>query len=225
MIEKRKTKNDKRHGSVPVVVRRLSFVVCCATLVAGCHTDMWTQPKALPQQESDVLPGGQVSQMPVEGTIARGRLHEDKAFYTGFVDKKSYVTQLPATLIIDGEKLDTTTDLVKILQRGKERFMVFCSHCHGAVGDGKGMIAQRGLELRRPPATYHTDRLRKLPIGHFFDVITHGYGAMYSYSYRVEPNDRWAIAAYIRALQLSLNARAIDLPADGPTEPAPGEAE
>jgi mono/diheme cytochrome c family protein len=223
MINKRKSKNEKRKWIRSDVVRRLSFIVCLAIFLAGCHTDMWTQPKALPQQESDVLPGGQVSQMPVEGTIARGRLHEDREFYTGFVDKKSYVTQLPASIVIDGEKLDTTADLAKILARGKERFMIFCSHCHGALGDGKGMIAQRGLELRRPPATYHTDRLRKMPIGHFFDVITHGYGAMYSYAYRVEPNDRWAVAAYIRALQLSQNARAIDLPAEGIPESAQGE--
>lgn len=199
------------------VLRYWGFAAAAALFVAGCHTDMWTQPKALPQQASDVLPNGQVSQQPVAGTVPRGGLRTDAAFYTGFKDGK-LVTELPTTLEIEGERLSTATDLYKILRRGKERFNIFCTHCHGAAGDGKGMIAQRGLELRRPPATYHTDRLRQMPIGHFFDVITHGYGAMYSYAYRVEPNDRWAIAAYIRALQLSQNARGSDLPEENQTE-------
>lgn len=185
-----------------------------ALLAAGCHTDMWTQPKALPQQSSDILPNGQVSQMPVEGTVARGRLRDDEGFYTGFENGK-LVKELPATLVIDGETLSTQTDLAKILRRGKDRFEIFCTHCHGALGDGKGMIAQRGLELRRPPATYHTDRLREMAIGHFFDVQTNGYGAMFSYASRIEPSDRWAIAAYIRALQLSQNATGEEIPPGG----------
>jgi len=183
---------------------------------------MWTQPKALPQQANDVLPNGQVSQLPVEGTVARGRFKEDEGFHTGFRNGKM-LKELPATLVIDGEKLSTTNDLGKILERGKDRFDIFCTHCHGALGDGKGMIAKRGLELRRPPATYHTDRLREMPIGHFFDVQTKGYGAMFSYASRIEPNDRWAIAAYIRALQLSQNATGEDLPAGGANGGQPQE--
>lgn len=190
---------------------RLSLCASVAIVMAGCHTDMWTQPKALPQQESDVLPSGQVSQHPVEGTVPRGRARTDEAFYTGY-EKGKLVTKLPERLVIDGETLSTATDLEKILRRGKERFTIYCSPCHGQLGDGKGMIATRGLELRRPPATYHTDRLRKMPIGHFFDVQTSGFGAMFSYAARVEPNDRWAIAAYIRALQLSQNAKPEDVP-------------
>jgi len=178
---------------------------------------MWTQPKALPQQASDVLPNGQVSQLPVEGTVARGNLRADEGFYTGF-EKGKLLTELPPTVVIEGETLSTKTDLAKILKRGQNRFDIFCSHCHGGLGDGKGMIARRGLELRRPPATYHTDRLREMPIGHFFDVQTNGYGAMFSYASRIEPNDRWAIAAYIRALQLSQNASGGDMPAGGTTE-------
>jgi mono/diheme cytochrome c family protein len=178
---------------------------------AGCHTDMWTQPKALPQQSSDVLPNGQVSQLPVEGTVPRGGLRTNEAFFTGFKDGK-LVAELPETLTIEGKKFSTRAELATVMRRGKDRFEIFCTHCHGAAGDGKGMIAQRGLELRRPPATYHSDRLREIPIGHFFDVMTHGYGAMFSYASRVTPDDRWAIAAYIRALQLSQNARGSDLP-------------
>jgi mono/diheme cytochrome c family protein len=172
---------------------------------------MWTQPKSLPQQESEVLPNNMVSQLPPEGTVARGRYRGDEAFYTGFRNGK-LVAELPATLTLDGEKIETRSNLITVLKRGKERFEIFCTHCHGATGDGKGMIALRGLELRRPPATYHTDRLRQMPIGHFFDVMTNGFGAMYPYSYRVEPDDRWAIAAYIRALQKSQNVKAAEIP-------------
>jgi mono/diheme cytochrome c family protein len=172
---------------------------------------MWTQKKVLPQQSSDFFADGMGSRMKVEGTVARGRLRADDAFYTGFENGKM-VNVLPETLVIDGEKLDTRKDLAKILARGKERFTIFCTHCHGQLGDGQGMIAKRGLELRRPPASYHTDRLRNMPLGHFFDVITSGFGAMFSYASRVEPNDRWAIVAYIRALQLSQNAKAADVP-------------
>jgi mono/diheme cytochrome c family protein len=100
---------------------------------------------------------------------------------------------------------------MEMLERGQQQFNVYCAPCHGRVGTGQGMVAMRGL--RRPPS-YHTERLRNAPIGHFFEVITNGYGAMYSYAARVKPEDRWAIAAYIRALQLSQNAGPQDLPPD-----------
>jgi len=96
------------------------------------------------------------------------------------------------------------------IKRGQDRFNIYCTPCHGRVGDGNGMIAQRGFNLRRPVASYHTDRLRGMPVGYFYDVITNGYGAMYSYASRIEPEDRWAVVAYIRALQLSQHA----VPAD-----------
>ena len=97
----------------------------------------------------------------------------------------------------------------EMLDRGRERFDIFCAVCHGQTGEGNGMIVQRGFP---PPPSYHIDRLRQAPVGHFYDVITHGYGIMYSYANRVSVEDRWAIAAYIRALQLSHNARADQLP-------------
>jgi len=98
----------------------------------------------------------------------------------------------------------------EVLERGQQRFEIYCAVCHGRTGDGNGMIVQRGFP---PPPSYHIDRLRQAPVGHFFDVMTHGYGVMYSYAARVEPRDRWAIAAYIRVLQLSHNAKLQDVPA------------
>jgi mono/diheme cytochrome c family protein len=99
---------------------------------------------------------------------------------------------------------------LELLKRGQERFNIYCSPCHGRLGDGKGMISQRGFNVRRPVASYHSDRLRKMPVGYFYDVITNGYGAMYSYASRVEPEDRWAIVSYIRVLQLSQHASTAD---------------
>lgn len=97
----------------------------------------------------------------------------------------------------------------KVLLRGQERYNIYCSPCHGMTGDGDGMIVRRGFSQ---PPTYHQTRLRKAPVGHFFDVITNGYGAMYSYGSRIEPEDRWAIVAYVRALQLARDAKVSDVP-------------
>lgn len=170
-------------------------------LMAGCHTDLWVQPKIRPQHESEFYPDGSSSRPLVPGTIARDHLREDDAFFTGFKDGK-LLTQIP---------IKVTKDL---LMRGQERFHIYCIPCHGQLGDGQGMIAKRGFTLRRPIASYHTDRLRAMPIGHFYDVITNGYGAMYSYASRVEPQDRWAIASYIRALQLAQHAKPQDATPD-----------
>ncbi len=165
--------------------------------MAGCHTDMWVQPKTKPQSESKFFPDGQASRPLVAGTIARDHLREDEGFFTGARAGK-WLDQIPM-------KVDEA-----LVKRGQDRFKTFCTPCHGQLGDGKGMIAQRGLQLRRPVATYHTQRLRDMPVGHFYDVITNGYGAMYSYASRIEPQDRWAVVAYIRALQLSQHAPASD---------------
>lgn len=129
----------------------------------------------------------------VPGTIARGHLRLDEGFFTGQENGK-WMDSIPV-------KVDRA-----LLARGQERFNIYCTPCHGRLGDGNGMIAHRGFSLRRPVASYHTDRLRKMPVGYFYDVITNGYGAMYSYASRVEPQDRWAIVSYIRALQLSQHA-------------------
>lgn len=168
-----------------------------ALFVAGCHTDMWRQPRQEPLDASEFFADGQANRPLVPGTVARDHLREDDAFFTG-VRAKKWIDEIP---------LPVTKEL---LRRGQERFNIYCTPCHGRLGDGNGMIAHRGFSLRRPPGNYHTDRLRNMPAGHFYDVITNGYGAMFSYASRVEPQDRWAIVAYIRALQLSQNADTAD---------------
>ena len=166
---------------------------------AGCHTDMWVQPKTEPLEDSSFFADKASARPLVPGTVARGHLEEDTAYYTGRDDNGKLVTSIPIKSL-------TPDQMKAFLLRGQERFKIYCTPCHGQLGDGQGMISKRGLALRRPPADYHTDRLRAMPIGHFYDVITNGYGVMFSYASRVEPEDRWAIAAYIRALQLSEHA-------------------
>lgn len=184
-----------------------------AISVVGCNTDMWVQTKSAPLSESELFGDRAASRPLVMGTVPRGHLREDGAFYTGIVNKQ-WVDQIP--LPVNAE----------LLRRGQDRFDIYCSPCHGRIGDGKGMIAQRGFNVQRPIGNYHTDRLRKMPVGHYYDVITNGYGAMYSYASRVEPQDRWAIVAYIKALQLSQHASVNDLNAtqkeqlNKPAEPA-----
>ena len=136
------------------------------------------------------------------------------------------MTQIPVQQAIAAEpKYLKIDNFKKFLERGQERFTIYCTPCHGQLGNGDGMIAARGLALKRKPATYHTDRLRKMPVGHFFDVITNGYGVMYSYGARVEVPDRWAIAAYIRVLQMSQNVRLSDLPTSQQSKVQPQPAE
>lgn len=177
---------------------KVALVASTGFLLAGCHTDMWQQPKVKAQSKNDFFADGLGSRQPVRGTVPFGEVRADKAFYTGYENGK----------LVETFPVPVTKELIL---RGKERFEVFCSHCHGAIGDGKGMIAQRGFTLARPVATYHTDRLREMPVGHFFDVMTTGYGAMFPFSARVRPLDRWAIAAYIRTLQYSQNRNVSEL--------------
>jgi len=182
------------------MAKNLQFVLgglAVMMVLSGCHTDMWRQPKTEPLGESEFFADGQASRPLVPGTIARGYERKDDLFFTG-VDNGKWTNRLPVPLTR------------KLLDRGQERYNIYCSPCHGRIGDGNGMIAHRGFTLRRPVGNYHTDRLRKMPLGHFYDVITNGYGAMYSYSSRIEPQDRWAVVAYIRALQLSQYADPID---------------
>lgn len=176
------------------------LLIGATVLLAGCHTDMWVQPKETPQTASRHFPGESSARPLVQHTVPRGFLHEDDRFFTGMENGK-LIKELP---------LQVSKEL---LSRGQERFNIFCSPCHGRLGNGKGMIAQRGFSLARPVATYHTDRMRAMPIGHFYDVITNGYGTMFSYASRIEPQDRWAIAAYIRVLQFSQHASEADLAA------------
>ena len=180
---------------------RWIMLVVCGVFLAGCNEellrqDMANQPKNKPLSESDFFADGRSARPIPEGTVARGQLRADKVFYTG-KSGDAYVDKLPFPLTR------------QVLDRGRERFDIYCTPCHGHLGNGLGMIVQRGL--KRPPS-YHIDRLRQVPVGYFYDVITNGFGAMADYSAQVAPRDRWAIAAYIRVLQFSQNASLQDVP-------------
>lgn len=162
--------------------------------LAGCapvRQDMATQPKAKPLAPSDFFADGRSARPIVENTVAHGSLRNDALA----ISKDSNEFPLPITQ--------------ELLERGQDRFQIFCTPCHGLQGDGNGMAAVRGM---KHPPTYHQDRLRQAPNGYFYDVMTNGFGQMLNYSAQIPPSDRWAIVAYIRALQLSRNAKAADLP-------------
>src|SRR5947209_7890993 len=180
------------------MIARTSLAFLCAALCVACRNDMYNQPKKKPLAESEFFKDGTSARPIPVNTVARENAVEDVPFSTGLINGV-YVTQLPTTLTPE------------LLARGRERFDIHCAVCHRATGDGDGMIVERGFP--RPPSL-HLNRLRNAPIGHFYDVITNGYGVMYAYASRIEPADRWAISAYIRALQLSHNAQASDVPAD-----------
>jgi hypothetical protein len=165
---------------------------------SGCRQDMHVQPRYNPYEPTDFFDDGQSARMPVAGTVPRGELSlgPQELLYTGKVNGAvAEVFPFPVTR--------------EIMNRGQERFNIYCTPCHGMAGEGDGMIVQRGF---RSPPSFHVDRLRTAPAGHFFDVITNGFGVMYAYGSRVPPRDRWAIIAYIRALQLSRHASIDDVP-------------
>jgi mono/diheme cytochrome c family protein len=173
---------------------------------------MQDQPKYLAYRGSESFEDSLSSRPLVEGTVPRGYLREDVAFYTGkggtaSVAKDSTGKPIAGNADVNEFPLPITHEL---LDRGQERYNISCSPCHGVLGDGRGMIVNRGF---RPPPTYHQDRLRQAPLGHFFDVITNGFGVMPDYAMQIPPHERWAIIAYIRALQLSQNAKLADVPA------------
>jgi len=178
----------------------------------GVRFDMQDQPRYKAYKESDFFKDKRASRDMPEGTVARGQLHENKAFYTGKIDNPNLNAPVATTTDASGNTLVSSfpNDIdefpvpvtKELIDRGQERFNIYCIVCHGPVGNGDGMIVRRGFP--KPP-TYHDDRLRNAPVGHFFDVITNGWGKMNSYAYQVQPADRWAIAAYIRTLQTSQN--------------------
>ncbi len=181
-----------------------------ASLLSGCRQDMQDQPKYIPLRPSSFFDDGRSERPLVDGTVARGHLNADPAFYTGKIDNKPVDTvPFPVTRAV--------------LERGQQRYNIYCSPCHGMTGAGNGMIAQRGFN-HPPPQSYHIDRLRQAPIGYFFDVISNGLGAMPDYAAQIEPRDRWAIAAYVRVLQYSQNASIDDVPADARAELTKGGA-
>lgn len=163
-----------------------------------CRRDMADQPHREPMEASTFFADGAASRPPPEHTLARGQLHEDAHFHTGKMGAE-YAATFPAPV--------TRAQL----ERGRERYDIFCSVCHGIAGMGNGIIVQRGFP---PPPSLHIDRLRDAPPGYFFEVITQGHGLMYPYASRVDAADRWAIISYIRALQLSRHASLADADAE-----------
>jgi len=185
---------------------------CLFAAGCGVRSDMQDQPRYKAYKKSDFFTDGRAMRDLPEGTVARGLLKENKAFYTGKIDNPDPNAQAQTTTAANGNTLMTTfpnmidefpVPVTKALvDRGQERFNIYCIVCHGAVGAGDGMIVRRGFV--KPP-TYHDDRLRNAPVGHFFDVITNGFGRMNSYAAQIPAADRWAIVAYIRTLQASQN--------------------
>jgi mono/diheme cytochrome c family protein len=191
-------------GALARPVERSSTAVSCAAVLAllvlcsACRLDMQVQPRVNPLAKSDFFPDQRSARPPVDGTVARGQLHEDTYFYTGKIgNTPGDYMPFPVTR--------------EVLDRGRERYNIFCAPCHSRLGDGNGFVPSRGF-ARKPPS-YHIPRLQKAPVGYFYDVITEGFGTMPDYSSQIPPQDRWNIVAYVRALQLSQNATMADVPA------------
>jgi mono/diheme cytochrome c family protein len=189
---------EKRRGKAASCL----VAVFCVLAFAGCRQDMHNQPKYRPLRASAFFRDGSSARPLVEGTVARGTLQEDETFFTGKVGGTP-VTEMPFP--VDEQVLD----------RGEERFNIYCTPCHDRTGSGRGMVVQRGY---RQPPSFHDERLRAAPPGHFFDVMTNGFGAMPDYRAQIAPRDRWAVVAYIRALQLAQRASPSDIPGGDPTK-------
>ena len=173
------------------------MLLVAIALTSACRLDMHVQPRQNPLSYSDFYADHRSARPPVEGTVARGQLNADTYFYTGKIgNNPGDVMPFPVTR--------------DVLERGRERYDIYCAPCHSRVGDGNGFIPSRGFP-RKPPS-YHIARLQKAPLGYFYDVMTNGFGIMPDYASQITPQDRWNIVAYIRALQLSQNATADDVP-------------
>lgn len=168
-------------------------------LLLGCRQDMYDQPRQKPLSRSDFFADGASARQPPEGAVPRRAPGDEDAYASALTKAGTFIDEPPFPIDLE------------TLQRGRERFAIFCSPCHGLSGEGDGMIVQRGFKR---PTSFHTDRLRGQPIGYFVDVISGGFGVMPSYAVQIAPRDRWAIAAYVGALQLSQSASLTDLPAE-----------
>jgi len=177
----------------------LALAVAVCLMAAGCRHNMHNQNKVRPFRQSTFYADGLSARPIPQGTVARGGPGETIASYDGLTLARQTLPPGPPPITM------------ALLQRGQQRFNIFCSPCHDRTGSGHGMIVRRGF---KQPTSYHTDRLRNVPIDYFYQVMTEGYGVMPSYAPQVPPADRWAIAAYIRALQYSQNAHLADLPAE-----------
>jgi mono/diheme cytochrome c family protein len=181
------------------------MLLAALALTSACRIDMHVQPRQNPLSRSDFYPDQRSARPPVEGTVARGDLRADTYFYTGKIGAKpGDVMPFPVTK--------------EVLDRGRERYNIFCAPCHSRLGDGDGFVPARGF-ARKPPS-FQDPRLQKAPVGYFFDVMTEGFGIMPDYASQIPPRDRWNIVAYVRALQLSQNATLADVPA-GQKIPSP----
>ena len=194
----RSAQDDNREKKRLGIVAGLGVLL----LVAGCRQDMQNQPKLIPQRGSEMFADHRGARPQVVNTVARGQLHEDSYFYTGVVEGangyREERNELPFPVTVE------------VLKRGEERFNIYCTPCHSRVGNGLGAIVDRGY---KPAANLNDEVRRAQPLSHYFFVMTHGYGAMPDYSAQLTPVDRWAVASYIRALQLSQAATAQDVPA------------
>lgn len=186
------TMRSRRDPHMQISIRRLTLLVAVSSLVGlvGCRTEMYDQPRYDTYEPSSFFEDGLSARPLVQGVVPRGWARTDEHLYFGRVGSE-LASSFPFAIDED------------VLDRGRTQFNVFCSPCHGGTGDGQGMIVQRGMP--KPPSL-HEPRLREVPVGHIFDVISRGYGAMYGYAQRIKPRDRWAVVAYIKALQLSQNA-------------------
>jgi mono/diheme cytochrome c family protein len=181
-------------------VTRWRLTICLlGVLVSGCRQDMHDQPKYIPLRPSDFFGDGRSERPLIEGTVARGHLDDDAAYYTGRGPDGQFVNEFPFAVTKD------------VVERGQDRFNIYCAPCHDRLGNGNGKIVRRGY---RHPPSYHIDRLRQVPNGYIYDVIASGFGAMPDYAAQIQPPDRWAIVAYVRALQLAHNGKIDDVPAD-----------
>ena len=178
--------------------KHLLALLAATALVAGCRQDMHDAPRYEAYEASATFADNRASRVAPAGTVARGWLRDDEALYTGKINGET-VDLFPFAI-------DAT-----MLARGQQRFNIYCTPCHGKLGDGQGMVVQRGL---RQAASYHQDRLRQEKLGYFYDVITNGFGAMQRYADQIPVRDRWLIVAYVRTLQLSQHASVEDVPAD-----------
>ena len=186
------------------LVIRISAIASISMLMlaTGCRQDMHNEPKMIPQRGSDFFANHRAARPQVVDTVARGQFHENTYFYTGVVEGPNGYRQEP-----DLMPFPVT---MTVLKRGQERYNIYCTPCHSRVGNGLGEIVMRGY---KPAANFHDQVRMAQPVSHYFYVMTHGYGAMPDYSAQLTPADRWAVAAYIRALQLSQDATLKDVPA------------
>lgn len=224
MSRRRKAEDRRQKGEGRRRCAAFVLAASCLLFFTGCRMDMQDQPKLEAYEKGSI-------RQPVEGTVARGQLKEDKHLYTGKKEQSGQAAAAPAAspaLGPDGvPALATYPDAVdtfpfpiteQTVNRGKERYEIFCAMCHGPTGYGDGMIVRRGF--RRPPS-YHTEQLKQAPVGHFFDVISNGWGSMPAYKAQIPVADRWAIVAYVRALQLSQNPQGTEA---GPQSAAPNQS-